>query len=58
VTVSPYPENIERASKRAEALFKVFQKEAIPVEVFKRGKEELEERALEKGVLLIRTPED
>jgi len=57
VTVSLYPEDIERAFKRAGALFKVFQKEAIPVVVFKRGKEELEEMALEKGVLLIRAPE-
>jgi len=58
VSVSLYPEDIERASLRAYALSKVLKKEVIPVTVFKRGKPELEEMASEKGVLLIKAPED
>jgi len=58
VSVSLYPEDIERASSRAYALSKVLEKEVIPIVVFKKGKPELEEMASEKEVLLIKAPED
>jgi len=40
---NPLKRVLKRTFKRVVALFKVFQKEAIPVVVFKRGKEEFED---------------
>jgi len=42
VSVSLYPEDLDRAVRRADLLFKILQKEVIPVVVFLEEKEELE----------------
>jgi len=56
VSVSLYPEDLDRALRRADLLFRILQKEVIPVVVFTEGKEELEGLAQEKGVLALKVP--
>jgi hypothetical protein len=54
VSYTLYEEDIERACERADILARLFQKEVIPAVVSCEVKEELERRAEEKGVLLIK----
>ncbi|MCX8087587.1 MAG: hypothetical protein N3C63_11925 [Rhodocyclaceae bacterium] len=53
VSVTAYPEDLERASRRAAVLAKVFGKEVIPTVVAAQAEASLEATAQEAGILLI-----
>lgn len=53
VSVTAYPEDLERASRRAAVLAKVFGKEVIPTVVAAQAEASLEAAAQEAGILLI-----
>jgi len=55
VSYSLYEKDIERALERSNILATIFKKEVIPVVVAVEVKKELEKKAEESGVLLIKT---
>ncbi|MDW8434315.1 MAG: hypothetical protein RMK35_05870, partial [Aquificaceae bacterium] len=56
-TLSLYPEDVEKASKRAEILQRALSTETIPVVVFQSGQKPALERAEELGVLVVKAEE-
>ncbi|MCS6876319.1 MAG: hypothetical protein NZM36_05610, partial [Aquificaceae bacterium] len=56
-TLSLYPEDVEKASKRAEILWRALSTETIPVVVFQSAQKPALERAEELGVLVVKAEE-